>query len=90
MPNSIVKIQNLSIGSSQPLAIIAGPCVIQNRDITMEIAEKLVSVAQNLNLALIFKASFDKANRTSLESYRGIGIDDGLQVLDEILSLIHI
>ena len=84
MPNSIVKIQNLAIGSSQPLTIIAGPCVIQNRDITMEIAEKLVSVAQSLNLALIFKASFDKANRTSLESYRGIGIDDGLQVLDEV------
>ena len=50
----------------------------------MEIAEKLVSVAQSLNLGLIFKASFDKANRTSLESYRGIGIDDGLQVLDEV------
>jgi len=50
----------------------------------MKIAEKLVSVAQNLNLGLIFKASFDKANRTSLDSYRGVGIDDGLQVLDEV------
>ncbi len=84
MPNSIVKIQNLAIGASQPLAIIAGPCVIQDRDITMKIAEKLVSIAQSLNLAVIFKASFDKANRTSLDSYRGVGIDDGLKVLDEI------
>ena len=84
MPNSVVKIQNLAIGPAQPLTIIAGPCVIQNRDITMEIAEKLVSVAQSLNLGIIFKASFDKANRTSLDSYRGIGIDDGLKVLDEI------
>ena len=84
MPNPVVKIQNLAVGSAQPLTIIAGPCVIQNRDITMEIAEKLVSIAQSLNLGLIFKASFDKANRTSLDSYRGIGIDDGLKVLDEI------
>ena len=84
MPNSVVKIQNLAIGSAQPLTIIAGPCVIQNRDITMEIAEKLVSIAQRLNLGLIFKASFDKANRTSLDSYRGVGIDDGLKVLDEV------
>ena len=84
MPNPVVKIQNLAIGSAQPLTIIAGPCVIQNRDITMEIAEKLVSTAQSLNLGLIFKASFDKANRTSLDSYRGIGIVDGLKVLDEI------
>ena len=75
MPNSVVKIQNLAIGASQPLTIIAGPCVIQDRDITMEIAEKLVSIGQKLNLAIIFKASFDKANRTSLDSY---------------LSLIHI
>ena len=50
----------------------------------MEIAEKLVTIAQRLNLGLIFKASFDKANRTSLDSYRGVGIDEGLKVLDEV------
>lgn len=84
MPNSIVKIEGQSIGPGQPLAIIAGPCVIDDREIVMEIAETLVGVAQRLNLGLIFKASFDKANRTSLNSYRGVGLKAGLEILESV------
>lgn len=84
MPNSIVRIQDQSIGPQEPLAIIAGPCVIDDRDIVMKIAETLVRVAESLDLGLIFKASFDKANRTSLNSYRGVGLEAGLTILDEV------
>ena len=81
--------QNVNIGSytvglgHRPL-LIAGPCVIESRALTMQIAEHLVSVANALKVPLIFKASFDKANRTSGKSFRGLGIDDGLRVLDAV------
>ena len=84
MPKSVVSIQNMAIGRDQPLAIIAGPCVIDGREVVLQIAEKLVEVTKKLNLGLIFKASFDKANRTSLDSYRGVGLESGLAVLDEV------
>ncbi len=84
MPNSIVNIADQAIGLDQPLAIIAGPCVIEDRDIIMQIAETLVGAAEMLNLGLIFKASFDKANRTSLNSYRGVGLEAGLKVLESV------
>jgi 2-dehydro-3-deoxyphosphooctonate aldolase (KDO 8-P synthase) len=74
VPNNPVQIENLSCGRGQPLAVIAGPCVIDSRDLIMEIAEQLKTVCDQLNLPLIFKASFDKANRTSLNSYRGVGL----------------
>lgn len=80
-----VKIGNIVCGSKQtPLTIIAGPCVIESRDLTMRIAERLKQVCEALKLPLVFKASFDKANRTSATSYRGVGIDGGLSVLDEV------
>lgn len=64
--------------------LIAGPCVIESRENVMLIAEKLKSIAEDLNLDLYFKASFDKANRTSIDSYRGPGIDEGLKILGEV------
>jgi len=64
--------------------IIAGPCVIDGRDLMLEIAEALKSACDELNLPLIFKASFDKANRTSLNSYRGVGLQSGLKILDDV------
>ena len=80
-----VKIGNIVCGSKQtPLTIIAGPCVIESRDLTMRIAERLKQVCEAIKLPLVFKASFDKANRTSATSYRGVGIDGGLSVLDEV------
>ncbi len=67
-----------------PLTIIAGPCVIESRDLTLAIAERLAQIAEELQLPLIFKASFDKANRTSATSFRGLGMDEGLEVLASV------
>ena len=64
--------------------LIAGPCVIETRDLALRIAEALRDATAGLNLSLVFKASFDKANRTSLGAYRGPGLEAGLRVLDEV------
>lgn len=84
MPVNPVTIDDLRCGSGQPLLVIAGPCVIENRTLTMQIAEKLAEICHRLQLPLIFKASFDKANRTSLHSFRGPGLHDGLAILDAV------
>ena len=74
----------ITLGTGYPLAIIAGPCVIESRDLCMRIAQTLASVCAELELAFVFKASFDKANRTSMASPRGPGIDEGLRILEEV------
>lgn len=80
-----VAIGDIQCGaSSTPLTIIAGPCVIESRDLTLSIAEKLKHVCSALSLPLVFKASFDKANRTSSSSFRGLGIQAGLEILQEV------
>ena len=84
MPNNPVQIQNLNCGVGHPLLLIAGPCVIDSRDLMLRIAEKLKLASQSVNLPLIFKASYDKANRTSLKSYRGVGLEEGLKILEEV------
>jgi 2-dehydro-3-deoxyphosphooctonate aldolase (KDO 8-P synthase) len=81
---TIVHIDNLSIGQGMPLAIIAGPCVIETPETTFEIAATLKRLTDQLGLPLIFKASFDKANRTSIDAYRGPGLEKGLQILARI------
>ncbi len=81
MPINPVQIDSLNCGTGHPLVLIAGPCVIESKELTLQIADSLVEVCQRQNMPLIFKASFDKANRTSLDSYRGIGIDAGLAIL---------
>jgi 2-dehydro-3-deoxyphosphooctonate aldolase (KDO 8-P synthase) len=78
------RIGSLAIGRGQRLLLIAGPCVIESEALTLEIAKRLAEIAARLSLPLVFKASFDKANRTSLDSYRGAGIDDGLAVLAKV------
>jgi 2-dehydro-3-deoxyphosphooctonate aldolase (KDO 8-P synthase) len=75
------KIGNVEIGLDVPLFVIAGPCVIESRDICLNIAEKLVKIAAKTDVEMIFKASFDKANRSSLHSFRGPGLDKGLDIL---------
>jgi len=79
-----IKIGNIVIGGKNPLAFIAGPCVIENEDITLKIAGKLQEYTSKNNIPFIFKSSYDKANRTSVNSYRGPGIDDGLRVLRKV------
>lgn len=81
----IVKIGNVTIGApSHPLALIAGPCVIESLELCREVAEKTLTVAREFGLQYIFKASFDKANRTSGAAFRGQGMDKGLEVLAAI------
>ncbi len=80
----------VSFGSSKPLALMAGPCVIESREHCMTLAGKLVAMSRKLNIALVFKASFDKANRSSVSSYRGPGIEAGLEILSEVRNTFHV
>ena len=82
----IVKIDNITIGKGAPLVLISGPCVIEDYETTLEIARFLKELTQKLGLPFIFKASYDKANRTSIHSFRGPGIKDGLDILERIKS----
>jgi 2-dehydro-3-deoxyphosphooctonate aldolase (KDO 8-P synthase) len=75
------KIGNVEIGLDAPLFVMAGPCVIESRDICLDIADRLVKIAVSSGVGIIFKASFDKANRSSLRSFRGPGLDKGLEIL---------
>ncbi|MGH9446457.1 MAG: 3-deoxy-8-phosphooctulonate synthase, partial [Terriglobia bacterium] len=77
-------IQKLRLGDGRPLAIIAGPCVIESEDHAMKMADRLSSMAHDLGIPYIFKASYDKANRTSLNSFRGPGLKRGLEILARI------
>ncbi|MER3416339.1 MAG: 3-deoxy-8-phosphooctulonate synthase [Gemmataceae bacterium] len=77
----------IAIGAGLPLVWIAGPCVIESRETTLQIAEYLANVADRLQLPLVFKASFDKANRSSGRSFRGPGLEKGLQILAEVKRL---
>jgi 2-dehydro-3-deoxyphosphooctonate aldolase (KDO 8-P synthase) len=72
------------IDSSTPLFAIAGPCVIESEELTLSVAEMLAGVARRLGLLLIFKSSFDKANRSSDKSFRGLGMDEGLRILEKV------
>lgn len=84
MPDNPVAVGPYRCGRGQPLLVIAGPCVIEDESSTLRIAEHLAELARGRSLSLVFKASFDKANRTSLASYRGPGRDRGLQILDRV------
>src|SRR5206468_1059347 len=77
-----VTIGKLSCGPGQPLLWIAGPCVIESHDLTLWIADRLRELADRLDVPLVFKASFDKANRTSGKSFRGPGLEAGLRTLE--------
>ncbi|MFA5687963.1 MAG: 3-deoxy-8-phosphooctulonate synthase [Kiritimatiellales bacterium] len=80
----VVKARGVKFGGKNPLALMAGPCVIENRALCMDIAKRLKAMSDKLNVPLVFKASYDKANRTSIHSYRGPGIAKGLEILAEI------
>jgi len=80
----IVKIANNTCIPSNKLLLIAGPCVIESREHTLFIAKELKEICEASGVNFVFKASFDKANRSSLESYRGPGIEEGLKILQEV------
>ncbi len=79
-----VNVGDISFGAGAPLVLIAGPCVIEDRELTISIAHKVKQIAVECAVPYIFKASFDKANRSSLDSYRGPGLDDGLEILAQV------
>lgn len=80
----MLRIGNIDIGNGTSPLIIAGPCVIENEDITFYTAEKLKDMCSAVNLPFIFKSSYDKANRTAVSSYRGPGINKGLEMLSDV------
>lgn len=83
MKSKIVKIGNVAFGSRM-LAVMAGPCVIESRKSCMDIARRLKKTAADSGVGFVFKASFDKANRSSVKSYRGPGLEKGLDILREV------
>jgi 2-dehydro-3-deoxyphosphooctonate aldolase (KDO 8-P synthase) len=84
LTNNPVAIADLQCGKDQPLLLIAGPCVMETADATRRIADVLQDALADLPVQLVFKASFDKANRTSIHSFRGPGLDAGLDILNRI------
>lgn len=84
MPRNPARIGPYQCGAGQPLLWIAGPCVLEDFGAALHIAEELKRIAAALNIQLVFKASFDKANRTSVNSFRGPGLAAGLQILADI------
>ena len=84
MPNLPAKIGPYECGPGKPLLLIAGPCVIESEELTLSIARRLKQIVAKLPVQLVFKASFDKANRTSAAAFRGHGMESGLAVLDKV------
>lgn len=83
-PNYPAMVGPYRCGRGEPLLVIAGPCVIESESLTLRIAEQLARVATRDGIQLVFKASFDKANRTSIEAYRGPGLQRGLEILARV------
>lgn len=79
-----IRIGELIIEESGPFFVIAGPCVIENEDITLRVASYLKKTSEAMDIPIIFKSSYDKANRTSIDSYRGPGLEKGLEILRKV------
>jgi 2-dehydro-3-deoxyphosphooctonate aldolase (KDO 8-P synthase) len=83
-PNPVVKIGSVEVGNAKPLSIIAGPCALESRDHALEMASALKEIAAKAGVGLIYKTSFDKANRTSANSARGLGLELALPIFADI------
>jgi 2-dehydro-3-deoxyphosphooctonate aldolase (KDO 8-P synthase) len=81
---NIVTLGSIKIGGHNPMVLIAGPCVIENEKSALRHAEKLKDITEKFKVPFIFKSSYDKANRTSVKSYRGLGIEEGLKILAKV------
>jgi 2-dehydro-3-deoxyphosphooctonate aldolase (KDO 8-P synthase) len=90
MTQKIVKCNSLKISNNSPLTLIAGPCQLENEKHALDVAEKLKVITNELNLGLIYKTSFDKANRTSLKGKRGTGLEKSLPIFDKIRNNLNI
>ena len=87
MEQRTVKIGNFAIGNKLPLALLAGPCQIESRQHAIDMAGAMVEITRSLGMNYVFKASFDKANRTSINPARGVGLEEGIRTFDEIKKL---
>ncbi|MEO6163986.1 MAG: 3-deoxy-8-phosphooctulonate synthase [Candidatus Binatia bacterium] len=90
MPTKLIQVGKVSIGGDGPLAVIAGPCVIESRESALRHAAALKERADRVGVPYIFKASYDKANRSSVDSFRGLGLDKGLAILAEVKAKIGV
>ncbi|NRA21207.1 MAG: 3-deoxy-8-phosphooctulonate synthase [Oceanospirillaceae bacterium] len=90
MQQKTINIGSIPVANDKPMILFGGMNVLESRDLAMSIAEKYVNVTDKLNIPYVFKASFDKANRSSLTSYRGPGLEQGLKILEEIKSTFNV
>ena len=79
-----IKIGTMAVEADGPFFLIAGPCVIEDENTTLKVAGFLKEMSENLSIPIIFKTSYDKANRTSLDSFRGPGMDKGLEIIQKV------
>jgi 2-dehydro-3-deoxyphosphooctonate aldolase (KDO 8-P synthase) len=86
----VVQLRDITFGGGAPFALIAGPCVIEDERHALELGRQLVAIAARAGVPFVFKASFDKANRTSARSFRGPGLDEGLRVLATVKSALNV
>jgi len=84
MQDKIITVGNIAIGGANPFALITGPCQLENRDHAFMMAEKIAKACAKSDTQFIFKASYDKANRSSINTQRGLGIEEGLRILSDI------
>ena len=90
MTKHLISLGDIDIANDKPFVLFGGMNVLESRDLAMTIAEHYVEVTQKLNIPYVFKASFDKANRSSVSSYRGPGLDEGLKIFEEIKSTFNV
>lgn len=79
-----IQISNFEIANDRPFALFAGPCVIEGEDFTLQVATQIRDIAARVGIPFVFKSSFDKANRTSVDGFRGPGLDEGLRILKRV------
>ena len=84
MPENPVKVGNYHCGNNEPLLFIAGPCVIESEELVLDVSQRLAEMAASLDIPIVFKSSFDKANRTSAASFRGVGLAAGIDILAKV------
>lgn len=84
LKNKVIKVGNIEIANNKPFVLFAGLNVLESRDLAMKVCEEFVEVTSKLNIPYVFKSSFDKANRSSIHSYRGPGMEEGLKIFSEL------
>lgn len=86
----MVKLGNIKIGNNNPFVLLAGPCVIENEEITLSTCAKIIEITQKLKISYVFKSSFKKANRTSLNSFTGLNFEEALKILSKVKTIFNV